>query len=261
MQSDARSRAEGRLARIGRQHFACGEHPRHGAVQSIQRAASGRRGVLESQRLRFLPSRRPIAIHPDQFATGEVFLHGRMSRSGLFRRGFVAEDFRLQGGGQLQGVQGRETDSFTGHRRCHAGALRLGIVELHQAAGIEVEHGRLPAAGRDDFTERRTGRTFTPDAFCAREKIRLGRFCLGNESRRHVSVVDDFQPLSAGDGLVENRRIAVDVIESRSHGANMRGGCEAGKPLAPRAGFLRRFCPAGVEGKAIPALSNVNVVP
>ena len=261
MQRDACGRGEGRLASIGRQHFARGEQPRHGAVQSIQRAASGRRGVLERQRLRFLPTRCPIAIHPHQLAAGEVFLDGRVSRAGLFRRGFAAEDLRLHSGGQFQGVQGGEADRLTGHRRRHAGALRLGILELHQAAGIEVEHGRLPAAGRDDFTERRTGRTFTPDAFCAREEIRLGGFCVGNESRRHGSVVEDFQPLSAGDGLVENRRIAVDVIESRSHGANMRGGREAGKPLAKHAGFRRRFCPAGEEGKAIPALSNVNVVP
>ena len=129
------------------------------------------------------------------------------------------------------------------HRRSLARAIRLGIVELHKAAGIEIQHGRLPAAGRDDFAERRAGRAFSPDAFCAREEIRLHRFCAGNERRRHRSVVENFQRLSAGDGLVKNRRIAVDVIKRGSHGANMRATGEAGKPLAQRAGFLRLSLP------------------
>ena len=99
---------------------------------------------------------------------------------------------------------------------------------------------------------------FAPDAFCAGDEIRLGGFYRGNESRRHRSVVKDFQWFSAGDRLVENRRIAVDVIERCSHSANMRAGRGAGKPLAQRAGSLRHFCQVVVKGKTIFALSNVN---
>ena len=109
------------------------------------------------------------------------------------------------------------------------------------ATDSAIRHGRLSANGQHDFAERRAGRAFAPDAFGAREEIRLGSFYCGNECRRHCSIVEYFQRLSAGDRLVENRGIAVDVIERCSRGAIMRAGREAAKrSRIERAGFLNR---------------------